>query len=365
MTAYFVRRFLLVVPTFIGVTLIAYTIMRYVPGGPLDQLKMQARAAQAEGGASIGGEAGAIPEEALEAAKKAFHLDKHVVVAYVYWLGDLVTGNLGESYFFQEPVGKLVVERFPISIFFGLTGFVLAYLISVPLGIVKALKHGTSFDFFSSATIFIGYSIPGWAIGTLLLVFFAGGEFYDWFPLGGFRSTSYFELPEFVQSWEDPADVEDDFGRFRWNRLGYLSKVADQLWHTVLPVFCYMMGSFATLTILMKNSLMENIGQDYVRTAFAKGLHPRRVIFLHVLRNSLIPLATGLGRALSIVMAGSYLIELVFNIDGLGMLGFNSIVRRDYAVVMGVLAINTMLTLVGNILSDVLYALIDPRIRFQ
>lgn len=365
MTAYFVRRLLLVIPTFIGVTLIAYTIMRYVPGGPLDQLKMQARMAQAEGGASIGGEGGKIPKEALEAAKKAFHLDKHVLVAYALWLRDACTGNLGTSYFYQEPVSKLVTDRFPVSIYFGLSGFLIAYLVSIPLGIVKALKHGESFDFVTSAIVFIGYSIPGWAIGTLLLVLFAGGEFLDVFPLGGFRSTTYNELPEVVQKWEDPAKVEDKLNRFRWNRMGYTSKLVDQVWHTVLPVFCYMMGSFATLTILMKNSLMENIGQDYVRTAFAKGLHPRRVVFLHVLRNSLIPLATGLGHAIGIIMAGSYLIELVFNIEGLGMLGFNSIGRRDYTVVMGVLAINTMLTLIGNILSDILYALIDPRIRFQ
>ena len=164
---------------------------------------------------------------------------------------------------------------------------------------------------------------------------------------------------------EDRDEVSDEFGSFEWERLSPLSKAIDTGYHMVLPVFCYMLGGFATLTVLMKNALMENLGQDYVRTGFAKGLTERRVVFVHTLRNSLIPLATGLGHALSLIMAGSYLIEFVFNIDGLGYLGFNAIVQRDYAVVMGILVINTLLTLFGNIFSDVLYAVIDPRIRFD
>jgi microcin C transport system permease protein len=164
---------------------------------------------------------------------------------------------------------------------------------------------------------------------------------------------------------DDPEEVSDEFGSFQWDKLSWAAKVADRTTHMLLPVLCYMIGSFATLTILTKNSLMENLSQDYVRTAFAKGLSPRRVIYLHTLRNSLIPLATGLGHAISVVMAGSYLIEWVFNIDGIGYLGFTSIVERDYTVVLGVLAINTLLILLGNIFSDILYALIDPRIRFE
>ncbi|MDH3716791.1 MAG: ABC transporter permease subunit, partial [Planctomycetota bacterium] len=185
------------------------------------------------------------------------------------------------------------------------------------------------------------------------------------FPLGGIKSDSYENLPWLARQIQDEESAVDDFGDFDWAYLTPAAKVMDRVWHMLLPVFCYMMGSFATLTVLTKNSLMENMGQDYVRTAFAKGLSPRRVIFLHTLRNSLIPLATGLGHALGLLMAGSYLIELVFNIDGLGLLGFTAITGRDYAVVMGVLAINTLLLLFGNIMSDVLYALIDPRIRFE
>jgi microcin C transport system permease protein len=164
---------------------------------------------------------------------------------------------------------------------------------------------------------------------------------------------------------ENEEEVKDEFGTFQWERMGWVSKVIDRGYHMVLPVFCYMMGSFATLTVLTKNSLMENLGQDYVRTAFAKGLPERRVIFLHTLRNSLIPLATGLGHALALLMAGSYLIEWVFNIDGIGYLGYVAIVQRDYAIVMGVLVVNTLLMLCGNIFSDMLYAIIDPRIRFE
>jgi microcin C transport system permease protein len=229
-----------------------------------------------------------------------------------------------------------------VSLTFGLTGFVLAYLISVPLGIAKSLRHGGLFDFGSSAVVFVGYSIPGC-----------------------FRSRSYRDLPAFARHLESQEAVSDEFGTFVWEKMSPTSKLADSAYHMFLPIFCFMMVNFATLTILTKNSLLENLSQDYVRTAFAKGLSSRRVVLLHTLRNSLIPLATGLGSALGTIMAGSYLIEYVFNIDGIGYLGYKSIVSRDYTVVMGILTINTLLTLVGNIVSDVLYALIDPRIRFE
>ena len=367
MTAYFIRRILLVIPTFLGVTLIAFGITRMVPGGPLEKEIMRFRmgAAMAGGASGLTEASGEIPQEALDELKKAFDLDKPWYLAYVLWLKRVVTLDLGNSYFYREPVWNLIVDRLPVSMYFGLIGFSLAYAVCIPLGVAKALRHGSRFDFISSAIVFIAYSIPGWALGALLLVLFAGGQFLSWFPLGGFRSASYDELPAVVKRFEDPEQVCDEWGTFEWSKMSFPSKVIDQVHHTLLPIFCYMMGSFATLTVLMKNSLMENLGQDYIRTAFAKGLSPRRVIFLHALRNSLIPLATGLGHALSVLMAGSYLIEWVFNIDGIGYLGYTSIVGRDYTVVMGILAINTVLTLFGNIFSDMLYALIDPRIRFE
>ena len=342
MSAYFVRRLLLLIPTFLGITFLVFTVTRFVPGGPIEQMIVATQMAAGEAGGGGGGSNTAVemPQAVLDELKALYHFDKPFYLAYAYWLGDLLTLDLGTSYKYNAPVISVITSRFPVSIYFGLIGFSLAYSVCVPLGILKAIKHGTPFDFISSAIVFVGYSIPGWALGAVLLVLFGGGSFLDIFPLGGFRS-------------------ED------WAALSPFSKVLDQVHHTVLPVLAYAVGSFASLTVLMKNSLMENLGQDYVRTAFAKGLGERRVILVHALRNSVIPICTGLGHALSLIMAGSYLIELVFNIDGVGYLGYTALIERDYAVVMGVLVINTLLVLIGNIFSDVLYVLVDPRIRFS
>ncbi len=373
MMTYALRRLLLMVPTLVGVTVIAFGITRLVPGGPLQRAVMQMQRAGTggeSGGAGVGvagvsNPTAELAPEAIEQLKSYFDLDRAPLPAYLRWLNKIVHLDLGMSYSKREPVWQLIAQRLPVSITFGLTGFVLAYLISVPIGIYKALHHGTYFDFTSSAAVFVGYSIPGWALGALLLVFFASGRFYTWFPLGDIRTGIHSDLPSVVR-WLDPEEsVSDEYGSFEWERLSVVGKVIDRGYHMLLPVFCYMLGSFATLTILAKNSLMDNLGQDYVRTAFAKGLSPRRVIFLHAMRNSLIPLATGLGHALSVIMAGSYLIEWVFNIDGIGYLGYTSLTSHDYTVVMGVLTINTALTLLGNLFSDLLYALIDPRIRFD
>jgi len=360
------------IPTLLGVTMIAFTITRLVPGGPLERAILNIRMAGmmgGEGGARGGGNVQdptkQIPEDSLNELKKTFDLDKPGYVAYFLWLKKVAVLDLGNSYNYREPVWDMISSRFPISLTFGLTGFILAYLVCIPLGIAKALRHGSNFDFASSFAVFVGYSIPGWAMGALLLVFLASGRFVDWFPLGNIHGDSYEALPAVSRWMVEKENVVDDFGTFEWERLPTAAKLADRIYHMILPIFCYMMGSFATLTVLTKNSLMDNLGQDYVRTAFAKGLSPRRVIYLHTLRNSLIPLATGLGHALGVIMSGSYLIEVVFNIDGIGYLGFTSLVGRDYTVVMGILTINTMLLLLGNIISDMLYALIDPRIRFD
>jgi len=329
------------VPTFIGITLLVFMVTRFVPGGPIDRMIMQMQMG-GSGGEAGGGASSAssvdIPSAALDRLKEHYNLDKSIPHAYLLWLGDLLTLDLGESDKYNTSVLRLIVSRFPVSLYFGLIGFVLAYSVCIPLGVLKAVRHGGHFDFISSALVFLGYSIPGWALGLLLLLVF--GANLGWVPLGGFRSPN-------------------------WEELSLLGKVADQVYHTILPVIAYAAGSFASLTILMKNSLMENLGQDYVRTAFAKGLPERKAIFGHALRNSLIPICTGLGHAIAIVMAGSYLIEKVFNIDGIGYLGFTALIDRDYSVVMGILVINTGLILVGNILSDILYVIVDPRIRFS
>jgi microcin C transport system permease protein len=344
MTAYFVRRFLLIIPTFIGITLVVFVVMHFVPGGPIERQIMRYKMAMtAEGGAGASAGSGfgtEIPPEALEEMKRFYGFDKPVHIRYLLWLRNVLKLDLGNSYVYQDPVWDVIKSRFPVSIFLGLTGFLLSYLVCVPLGVLKAVKHTSKFDFLSSLFVFLGYSIPGWALGTALLVVFGGGSFWSIFPLGGFR----------------PSD---------WEYLSIFEKITSQIHHMFLPVLCYMIGSFATLTILMKNALMENLGQDYVRTAFAKGLSESRVIFVHALRNSLIPISTGLGHVISIILAGSFLIERVFNIDGMGYLGYTSIIQRDYPVALGILVISSLLMLVGNIVSDVIYVVVDPRIRFR
>jgi len=366
MAAYFARRLLLIIPTFIGVTVIGFGITRLLPGGPLERQVMGIKSAmsgQGGGTATLG--ADLVEEDLRDQLRKTFHLDKPWYSAYFLWLGNFAQGDLGTSYETSEPVGQRIRERFPISLIFGLTGFLLAYFVCIPLGISKALRHGSTFDFASSAIVFVGYSIPGWAIGLLLLLLLASGNYLDVFPLGGTHSDTFENLPAISRSMEARENVVNEYDELVRENMSFMSRFFDRAYYMILPIFCYMMGSFASLTILTKNSLLDNLGQDYVRTAFAKGLSPRRVIFVHTLRNSLIPLATGLGHALGLIMAGSFLIEQIFNIPGLGLLGYDAIVGYDYAVVMGVLAINTILLLFGNIFSDMLYAVIDPRIRFE
>ena len=254
----------------------------------------------------------------------------------------ILTGNLGKSYTYLQPVTEVMKPRFKISLFFGLTGILISYLICIPLGIKKALNHGSVFDFGSSVAIFIAYSIPGWALGGVLLVLFGGGSFLDIFPLGGFRS---------------PSEI--------WDTLTPFKKVIDQVYHMILPIIAWTIGSFATMTVLMKNSLMENLSQDYIRTAFAKGLSEKRVIWLHAMRNSLIPIASGIGHILGVVIAGSYFIERMFNIDGFGRLAYEAILSRDYPITLGFLVIVVIIRLIGNIISDLALALVDPRIRFK
>jgi len=341
MTGYFVRRFLLIIPTFIGITMAVFLVMNFVPGGPVERQIMRYRMAVAtEGGVSGGGTNAEIPQEALDEMRRYYGFDKPVYTRYGLWLWNVLHLNLGRSYVYQDPVWDVIKARFPVSLFLGFSGFFLSYLVCIPLGVFKAIRHGSRFDLLSSLIVFLGYSIPGWALGTALLVLFGGGSFWSIFPLGGFR----------------PSD---------WEYLNFFQKVAAQIHYMFLPVLCYTIESFATLTILMKNSLMENLGQDYVRTAYAKGLTERRVIFVHALRNSLIPISTGLGSEIGLILAGSFLIEKVFNIDGMGYLGYTSILQRDYPVALGILVIASLLLLVGNILSDMIYVIVDPRIRFK
>jgi microcin C transport system permease protein len=339
---YFIRRLLLIIPTFLGCTMLVFAILQYTPNGPFERAIEAAKGAQmqGEGGGVLSGPQGqvAIPKGVTEELMRYYNLDKPVPIRYVLWLGKIVQGDFGKSDVYGDPVLTVISKRLPISLYFGFIGFFLSYLVCIPLGIIKAIRHGSTFDFASSALIFIGYAVPGWALGVVLRTVISGQ--LELLPLEGFH---------------DPD----------WDQYTTSGKTVDLIRHSILPLIAYMIGGFATLTILMKNSLLENLGQDYVRTAFAKGLSERRVVFVHAMRNSLIPIATGLGGALSIVIAGSILIERAFNIDGFGYVGFRSATERDYMVVMGILVISVILRLLGNILSDFLYALIDPRIRFK
>ena len=341
MTSYFIRRFLLIVPTFIGVTILVFAVTRLVPGGPIERMLQEAAMAGGDAAgatASFDGQgASSLSDDQIEELKAYYGFDKPVVVSYLVWLGKVVTLDLGTSTRYSEPVWDTIKSRFPISIFYGVTTLILTYGVCIPLGIVKAIRHKTTFDNLTSAVVFFGYAIPGYVVAIALLTAFAGN--LGWFPLSGF--------------------VSEDF-----DDLGTLEKVRDIAHHAVLPLLAYMAGSFAVTTMLMKNALMDNLAAEYVRTAIAKGMAFRRAVFAHALRNSLIPIATSFGSNISLILTGSFLIEQIFNIDGFGLLGWESLVERDYPVVMGILVISSLLFMIGNILSDICVALVDPRVKF-
>ncbi len=417
------------IPTFLGSTILVFIILQMAPGGPIEQIMLQMQMGGAMGSEGGGGasssmtnEGMSLPPEAMKELERFYGFDKPIYQRYLIWLGiwpreikhrdfiipydeifyekrvgkkdgqiwkvdvnvingnelkvfekdkkikspwhakiekvetngnlssvifqkefsGILTGNLGKSYTYLQPVTEVMRPRFKISLLYGLTGILISYLICIPLGIKKALNHGSAFDFGSSVAIFVAYSIPGWALGGVLLVLFGGGSFFDIFPLGGFRS---------------PSEI--------WETLTPIQKFIDQVHHMILPVIAWTIGSFATMTVLMKNSLMENLSQDYIRTAFAKGLSEKRVIWLHAIRNSLIPIASGIGHILGVVIAGSYFIERMFNIDGFGRLAYEAILSRDYPITLGFLVIVVIIRLIGNIISDLALAIVDPRIRFK
>ncbi|MBS05289.1 MAG: peptide ABC transporter permease [Gammaproteobacteria bacterium] len=341
MTSYFIRRFILIVPTFIGVTILVFTLTRLVPGGPIERMLNEAAMAGGDGAvatSSFDGRAGStLSDDQIEELRAYYGFDKPVVLSYFEWLGKVARLDLGTSTRYTEPVWGIIRDRFPISIFYGVTTLILTYGVCIPLGIVKAIRHKTLFDNLSSALVFFGYAIPAYALGIVLLTAFAAH--LEWFPLSGF--------------------VSDDF-----DEKSAAGKVGDVFSHAVLPLISYMAGSFAVTTMLMKNALMDNLAAEYVRTAIGKGMVFRKAIFRHALRNSLIPIATSFGSNISLILTGSFLIEKIFNIDGFGLLGFESLVERDYPVVMGILVISSLLFLIGNILSDICVALVDPRVKF-
>ena len=280
----------------------------------------------------------ALSEAQLKKLKEYYGFDKPVLESYLDWLGKVVLGDLGSSYRYNEPVWDVIRDRFPVSLYYGLVTLVITYIVCIPLGVLKAIKHKTVVDNVSSILIFVGYAIPGYALGSLLLLYFSVR--LEWFPMGGFISLSFEE-----------KDV--------------IGKTMDLINHSILPLICYLIGSFALVTLLLKNHLMDNLASDYIRTAIAKGVSFRQAVTRHAMRNSMIPIATTFGQNIVLLVSGSFLIETIFDIDGFGLLGLTAILDRDYPVVMGVVLLASVLLLIGNIISDILVALVDPRIRFQ
>ncbi len=338
MTGYFLRRLALVIPTFIGISLLVFTITRVVPGGPIERLMTQAQLGGETGSLTRSQSSGStLSDEQMQELQRYYGFDKPLLASYGEWLFKVVRFDLGVSTRYQDPVWEIIRERFPVSIYYGLCTMILTYLVCIPLGIIKGMYHGSRFDSLSSAVVFLGYALPSYVIGIALISVFA--SYLDWFPLGGF--------------------VSDDFDQF-----SLLEKAKDIFRHSVLPLIAYLAGSFAVTTLMMKNALMDNLSADYMRTATAKGLGRGEAIRGHALRNSLIPIATSFGNNISLLISGSFLIETIFNIDGIGLLGYEAVIERDYPIVMGILVISSVLYLLGNILSDICVALVDPRIRF-
>lgn len=337
MKHYIIRRLLLMIPTLFGISLVCFILIQFVPGGPVEEYISRIRQVNsAQGGA---GTTRISPEE-VEHIKAYFGFDEPAPVRYVHWVANVARGDLGKSYAYQEPVLKVILSKMPISIFFGLTSFLLSYLVCIPLGAAKAMRHGTWFDSISSIVIFGGYVMPGYALGIILIVFLGGGSYLDLFPISGI--------------------ISEDF-----ESLSAAGKVLDFLHHMVLPMFCYMISEFALLTMLMKNSLLEEIGKDYMRTALVKGATLKQAVWKHALRNALVPIATRATEVFTLMFAGSVLIERVFDIDGMGLLFFNSTVSRDYNVVLGIILLSSLMSLVGRLFADFLYVAVDPRIKLQ
>ena len=339
MLAYIGRRLLLMIPTLVGVLTLTFVIIQLVPGGPVEQLLAEARA-------RTGGETGGysarrdLDKKQVDELKKLYGFDKPPLERYVSMLKSFAQFDLGRSFLRNKDVWQLIKEKMPVSISLGLWTFLLSYLISLPLGIAKAVRDGERFDTLTTLVVLIGFAIPGFVLGVLLIVLFAGGTFFDWFPLRGLTSDN-------------------------WSSLGWPARITDYLWHLVLPLVCYAIGSFAIVTMLTKNTIIEEIRKQYVLVARAKGLSERRVLYKHVFRNALIPIITGFPSAfLGAFFAQSLLIETMFSLDGLGLLSYESLVRRDYPVVLGTLYFFTLIGLVVKLIGDLMYVAADPRVQF-
>src|SRR3954447_1599522 len=339
MAAYILKRVLLMLPTLLGVILLTFIVTQFVPGGPVEQFMAEARRTAGrtgETGAYRGGQG--VDPKRIEQIKALYGFDKPPAERFVKMLGQYARFDLGRSFFQNKDVWALIVEKMPVSISLGLWTFFVSYLIAVPLGVAKAVRAGSRFDLATTLLVLVGYAIPGFVLGVALLVIF-GGQL-QWFPLRGLTSGN-------------------------WDELSVGGKITDYLWHITLPVTAMVVGSFAVTTMLTKNSFLEEIRKQYVLTARAKGLDERKVLWKHVFRNALIPIMTGFPAAfVGAFFSGSILIETLFSLDGLGLLSYESVIRRDYPVVLGSLYFFTLIGLLVKLIGDLLYVVVDPRVQF-
>ncbi len=362
MAAYILRRLLLIIPTLLGILTINFVIIQAAPGGPVEQTLaqlqglnveatsrigsgiqsdiIQPRGGDSNGNSSYRGAQGLDPALVAQ-IEKLYGFDKPAHERFWQMLKNYLVFDFGRSFYSDKPVTALIIEKMPVSISLGLWTTLLTYLISVPLGIKKAVRDGTPFDVWSSSAIIVGYAIPNFLFAILLIVVFAGGTYFNWFPLRGLTSSNFAEL-------------------------SLAGKIADYFWHITLPVVASVISSFATLTMLTKNSFLDEIGKQYVLTARAKGLKENQVLYGHVFRNAMLLIIAGMPAALiGIFFTGSMLIEVIFSLDGLGLLGYEAVINRDYPVIFGTLYIFTLIGLVLKLISDITYVIVDPRIDFE
>lgn len=335
---YFLLRTLSVLPTLFGISVLCFALVQLTPGGPVEQALAEWRGA-GSGGEISGGDRLAITEEQREELMRYFGFDRPIHERYVKWIGSVLRLDFGTSYHYGEPVLDLLARTLPVSLLFGLASFFATYLVCIPLGVAKAVRDGSPFDAVTSGLVFFLYAIPPFALGIVLIVLFGGGSLFDWFPIQGLTSENFDDLSLPGKAW--------DLAR-----------------HLFLPLLCHVVGSFAMLTMMTKNSLLDQLRQDYVLTARAKGLSEKTVLWKHAFRNALLPIASNLGQWIAVFFTGSLLLETIFGLNGIGRLSYESIVRRDYPIVLANILILSTLHILGNLVSDLLYVKIDPRIEF-
>ncbi len=344
MASYILKRLLLMVPTLFGVLLLTFVTVQFVPGGPVEQMVAQLQGRDSGGeraataSAGYRGQLGLDPQRIAE-IRRLYGFDKPPAARFWQMLKSFARFDLGTSFYQHKDVWQLIKEKLPVSISLGLWTFFISYGVAVPLGVAKAVRAGSRFDFVTTLLVLVGYAIPGFVLGVALLVVF-GGQL-QWFPLRGLISSN-------------------------WHSLGWGAKITDYLWHITLPVIAMVLGSFAVTAMLTKNALLEEIRKQYVLTARAKGLGERKVLWKHVFRNALIPIVTGFPAAfIGAFFTGALLIETLFSLDGLGLLSYESVIRRDYPVVLGTLYFFTLIGLVTKLISDLCYVWVDPRVKFD